>query len=390
MVKKIDDLIAQITRLYEQDQKNPRQAVMPEDVPISYESITPEWLTHILCKDVPGAKVVSYTLDEPDNGSSNRRRIFLSYNAAGQEAGLPKSLFCKASFDLLNRVMLGVSDCARTEICFYRNVRPEMRIEAPEGVFANYDPESFTSIVMLKDLGGQVAFCDHRTEMTLERGLSQVRLLASYHAQFHNDPRIRNGAFGLKSWPEMWSNQVENGMEEYTNKGFLGAEEVIPARLFARYSEVWPVTARSVELHKGRPQTLTHCDVHLKNWYIRGETGMGLSDWQVASSGHWSRDIAYAISTAHTIENRRLWEEQLFTTYVEAMKENGVDMPPMEVAWDYYRQQLFSALAFWTVTLTPAPSQPEMQPKDVTLEFIKRMSAAIDDHDAFDSFKREG
>ena len=390
MATRIEQQIAEITRLYELDQANPRMAVAPGDIPISYEAITPEWLTHILCKDVPGAKVVSCSLDVPDDGSSNRRRIFLTYNAEGQDAGLLASVFCKASFDLLNRIMLGVSDCARTEICFYSNVRPELEIEAPEGVFASYDPKAFTSIVMLKDLGGQVMFCDHRTEMSLERGLSQVRLLANYHARFYNDPRLIDGSLGLQTWPNMWGNQVENGMAEYTNKGFLAAKDVIPARLYARYDEIWPTTARSVELHKGRPQTLTHCDTHLKNWYIRGESDMGLTDWQVASSGHWSRDIAYAISTAHTIENRRLWEKELFAAYVDAMKENGVEMPPLDVAWDYFRQQLFSALAFWTVTLTPAPSQPEMQPKDVTLEFIKRISTAIDDHDAFDSFKREG
>ena len=50
-----------------------------------------------------------------------------------------------------------------------------------------------------------------------------------------------------------------------------------------------------------------------------------------------------------------------------------------------YRQQSFVALAMWTATLTPALGSPEMQPPETSLEFIKRMSHAIDDWDALDS-----
>lgn len=386
MPASIDAQIAEITRLYEEDQKSDRLAVNPGDIPISYEAITDEWLTNVLCNSTAGAKVTGHRLDKADDGSSNRRRIFIEYNDAGREAGLPQSVFCKASFDLLNRVMLGVSDCARTEIAFYNNVRPEMNIDAPKGLFAALDPKSFASIVMLEDLGPSVVFGNHKTEMNLERGLSQVNLLANFHSQFYKDPRLTDGSLGLKSWPAMWQNQVENELETYANLGFLAAEEVMSPRLFARYKEVWSATAKSVELHAGRPQTLTHCDVHLKNWYVRDGKTMGLSDWQVASHGHWSRDIAYTISTAFEVEDRRKYEVELFTTYCEAMKSGGVDMPDMDTAWKYFRQQLFAALAFWTVTLRHPPSMPDMQPLDVTMEFLRRICAAIDDHDAFAAF----
>jgi hypothetical protein len=46
---------------------------------------------------------------------------------------------------------------------------------------------------------------------------------------------------------------------------------------------------------------------------------------------------------------------------------------------------LFGALAWWTVTM-PAPGLPAMQPLDVTLEMIRRLTHAIDDFDALDSF----
>ena len=47
--------------------------------------------------------------------------------------------------------------------------------------------------------------------------------------------------------------------------------------------------------------------------------------------------------------------------------------------------QLFTALAYWTITM-PSPDLPNMQPVDTTLEMIRRMSSAIDEYDALDSF----
>jgi hypothetical protein len=49
-------------------------AIGVRQIPVSYESMTPEWLTAVMCRDQPEAKVVSFALDSPDNGTSNRRR----------------------------------------------------------------------------------------------------------------------------------------------------------------------------------------------------------------------------------------------------------------------------------------------------------------------------
>jgi thiamine kinase-like enzyme len=382
----MNDMIAEITRQFEIDQKSGRKAAHAGDIPISYEAITPEWLTHVVCRGVPGAKVASYHLDTPDNGSSNRRRIFIEYNAVGSAANLPKSVFCKASTELLNRIMLAVSGCAHAETMFYNKVRPLVDIEAPEALFAAYDRRSYASIIVLRDLGAEVSFCNEATGMNWERALSQVSLLAKFHGRFYESPEIKSGDLQLPTWPQAWGYQVNNGLEEYTNKGFREAKDIIPARLYARYSEIWPASALSVELHKGRPQTLTHGDVHLKNWYVRNGNTMGLSDWQVASTGHWSRDLAYAISSALTVEQRRMWEADLIKNYLERLAQCGADIPSFAEAWTFYRQQLPAALAFWTVTLTPAPTQPEMQPRATTLEFIKRIAHAMDDVDSLDSF----
>src|SRR5438445_7405885 len=98
--------IEQLTTAYEHEKKSRRPPLTADDLPFAYEDITPTWLTSILCGRYPGAEVVSYGLDTPDDGNSNRRRIFIDYNETGRQAGLPERVFCKATHGLANRISL--------------------------------------------------------------------------------------------------------------------------------------------------------------------------------------------------------------------------------------------------------------------------------------------
>lgn len=382
----MQDLLDRITRHHEAEVAANRPAVSASDIPISYEAITPGWLTEILCRDVPGAHVTALRLGSDDDGTSNRRRIHVDYDAAGRAAGLPASVFCKASQSLSSRLTLGVLGCTHAEHAFYTQVRPQLDIEAPVPLWANYDPDSLASILMLEDLGEDIEFCDHRTDITRERAESMVRLLASVHGRFHASPALGQAALPFTLWTDWFGRLQAVGMEEYTGKGFLAAESVIPPRLFARSSEIWGATLASVAAHRDLPHTLLHSDTHMRNWYVAGGSRMGLADWQSVCIGNWGRDYAYAVSCALTPENRRAWERDLLALYLDAMREAGGPAVAFDDAWRIYRQQLFSALAFWTVTLTPPPVMPDMQPVDVTLAFIGRFAAAIDDLDALEAF----
>ena len=58
---------------------------------------------------VAGARAVGLELGPEDIGSSSRRKIAVAWNEAGVAAGLPAKLFCKSTFELSNRIVLGVS-----------------------------------------------------------------------------------------------------------------------------------------------------------------------------------------------------------------------------------------------------------------------------------------
>lgn len=384
----IQNLLDDIKAAYQRDMNEQHEAVDANDLPLSFDAITDRWLTNVLCSADSGAKVLSHRLGEPDNGSSNRRRIFLTYNAEGKAMGLPEALFCKATHDLENRIVLGMSGGAHSEVLFFRDVRPHLNIEAPVNFHANYNPETFNSMVMLNDLTDEVhEFCDDRTTISKQRALSQVRLLGKLHGSVYASPGLQEAIKELPTWPEFFNGTLAFGMKEGSSNGFLEAKSVIPPRLYSRFDEVWPATEKSVAFHSREPiHTLTHGDVHLKNWYVAANGEMGLSDWQCCGRGHWGRDLAYTISSALLPEDRRGWERELVQVYLEELHAAGGPKVPFDEGWTIYRQQLMSALTWWTVTLTPPPGLPDMQPRETTLEFIRRIATAIDDLESLDAF----
>lgn len=377
------DVFDRIKAIYEREQIEKPLARNFGDIPVSYEAITPEWMTAILCRNAPSAEVRRVRLGDVDGGTSNRRRIYIEYNEAGKAAGLPTSVFCKATHDLANRILLSTAG-TKSETRFFNAIRPVLQIDAPEAWFAAYDPESWASIIVLKDLGGEVEFCSHTTAMDEVLARSQMDLLGKLHGKFYESPRFQDDLADMITFRDRFHLLCErNGLQKCCEDGVRAAQDYIPARLFAREAEIWAATVRAVDRHKGLPETLTHNDVHLKNWYIRGRT-MGLGDWQVSCRGHWSRDLAYTIGTGLTPEQRRVLERDLIAYYLDRLRDEGGPNVPFKEAWAHYCEQMLSALAWWTMTLTPAGDMPDMQPRDTTVEFIRRLAIAIDDLGSLD------
>ena len=385
----MSNLFEQITRAYQSEPENRTAPAMIGELPLSYEALTPEWMTDILCRGVSGAEVTSITLGAPDSGSANRRKIALTYNEKGQQAGFTRSVFCKASHGLNNRLLLGIGGAIYSETFFYNRIRPQLNIEAPVCFFADYDPVSLNSLIVMDDLTGSVeSFCTHETYINKARAESQLDALALLHSKYNETTEFDGETPKPSSWPQYFYNVVAVGMEEAATNGFNAAEEVIPKRLFRRANEIWPATLACVDEHDSLPWTLCHNDVHVKNWYALPGDRMGLSDWQCLTYGHWSRDLAYVLSSSLTVEDRRRWERELIQYYLDKLAAGGLTGISFDFAWTNYRRELLSTLPWWTGTLTPSAQMPkDLQPRDITLEMIRRMTTAIDDLDALDSFK---
>lgn len=379
-------LAARIDAAFAAEQASPLIARTQGDIPRSYEEIGDEWLTAVLCGAVPGAAVTGHHLGPPDDGTNNRRRIFVDYNAAGQAAGLPPSVFCKATFGLANRQMLGHSGGVLCEVTFHNHARHLLDIEAPRALLANYDPVGFASIVVFEDFGSRATFCSEETSVDLDFARAQLDILARLHGRFADAPELGGALAVLPTWYERFNNLATFHLEESCSAGVDASEAFLPPELFARREQIWPATLRSMERLRDLPLTLCHGDVHLKNWYQCDDGRIGLGDWGVAHRGHWARDVAYTLTTSLTIADRQAHERDLLAYYLEKLTAEGGPRVSPEQALTSYRLSLPSAFAFWTLTLKPDPAFPDMQPAATAKVFIERIGQAIADHNALDIF----
>ena len=384
------DVAATIARLQKQIES---EAGMPQpatlaDVPISVQDVNPAWLTAVLCRNTPGAAVESVVVSGGSDGSTSRRALRLTYNAAGMQAGLPTKIFGKATPTLQNRLVCGLSGAVFTERDFYLHVRPELDIEAPVAFHAATDADSFRSVILFADMTDTgTVFTDPYYYIDRAKAEDMARLMATYHAQLLG--QSLTDRMPMLKTTLAFQQDVNVGID-FEGRSAIGvdrASAVIPQSIKSRKKAMWDDgLMRSLEQNIAAPRTLAHCDVHIGNWYVTAEGRMGLTDWQCAASGNGVVDLSYALSSALKIEDRRAWERDLVAIYAERLAELGAgahDAVDFETIWLRYRQQMFHGFYNWVYTIGAGEMQPDMQPEAISMINIERMAAAIDDLDSF-------
>lgn len=355
-----------------------------DDVPWSIHGLSNEWLTAVLGRGIPEAVVLSFELGSGNHGSTVRRQLYVQWNEAGKTAGLPEHLYTKSTPTVATRLLASYG--ALAEKNFFEKIRSELDIEAPQLVHSAHDFTSGRSLQIFDDLVATkgATFCDYTTSISRGQADEIVDILSVFHGQFYGSERFETDLKWLYAHEYFLMGFDLSGNRIGHNRAMIKAADVIPSEVQRRREEIWPQAIANLKLHDTEPRTLLHSDVHLGNWYITGTGHMGLCDWQVICTGHWARDVAYALSTILSVEQRRNWERELLARYLENMRERCGLSTTFDAAFRQYRQQLFSALLMWTPTLCHSPLFPEMQPLEMSRTMIHRITTAIDDLDALD------
>ncbi|WP_200958719.1 phosphotransferase [Nocardioides sp. Root190] len=363
----------------------------PAVVPSSVDQLTPEWITGTVGAAVSGAIARSVDLREGSDGTSSRRGITVEWNEAGVAGGLPAHLYTKSTPTLLNRLLVGVTGAAGAEALFYSSIRPHLPgIGAPHGHHGAWDPRTCRSMVVTEDIATArgAVFRDAST-MYVDRAAaeSMVAEMASYHGAMWEDPRLaRDWALqDAHEWQRMFNNLIK--FDRGALIGMRLAEEEIPEELHRRKSEIRGGLMRSLEHAVRGPETLLHQDVHPANWFQVPDGTLHLYDWQSIGRGSWALDVAYALSAALTIEDRRAWERDLIELYCDLLAKAGGKPPSAEDAFHAYRQQMLHGFVFWTYTFMVGKLAP-LQPEAHVRALISRIGQAMVDLETLDSLDR--
>ena len=382
-------LAAKIAAQVARERLAPIRATSLGDVPPSASALTTEWLTAVLCRQTPDATVTAYEVVGGSDGTSSRRALRVSYNAAGQQAGLPTRLFMKSAASFQSRLMLGLGGVTESETIFYRDIRPGLdRLRSPRAFHAAFNPRTYGSIVVMDDLSAQGwTFPDPMADRVVRRDAEDmVDQMAYYHADLWDDPRLAQ-QFSRLPTTELFQQRLNDvGLENRARVGIERGRSAMSAALYRRRNEILPATMRALHLNSRGTLTVLHQDVHQGNWLRDPEGRMGLYDWQAVAKGEWALDFTYAMSVNLSIEDRRAWERELLERYLWRLGEEGVSKPPtFEEAWLRYRQQPFHVVVFALFTIGAGRLQPNMQPRDYMMRCWERIATFVDDHDSLDS-----
>ncbi|MFE7802479.1 aminoglycoside phosphotransferase family protein [Nocardia sp. NPDC057440] len=362
------------------------------DVPVTGRELTTDWLTAVLCCEHPGAVVEAFDIGAQSSGTSTRWKFAVTYNEIGQVAGLPENLFAKTTADFKQRLTLDLAGILHGEPGFFKHLRPNLDIEAPRGYHSAVDGRSGRSISLLEDIVSTkgASFCTPSTPIGRAQIEDLLRTMATWHARYWDDDGLP-----LHPWLKPPRAHFANldrliGMSKRARVGARRAASVLPEVLPVQHDRLYRALERSLEIASTGPQTFLHGDSHIGNTYVTAAGRMGFTDWQVVLRGSWAYDFAYVVGSGLAVADRRAWERDLLTVYLERLAACGAAAPDYDTAWLAYRQQALYPYFIWLATIGHSAIQPKYQPDEVCLGIIERTATAVLDLDAAGAVEAAG
>ena len=297
------------------------------------EQLSPAWLESIVGKNQPGVALVDAAPFGGHDGMTDRRQWALRWNAAGQDAGLPDSVFIKLTpSQPYLRETLSMLHMAEAEIRFYNQLRAELPHLAPRCFYARSWAGGRFVLVMetLEDRGVTPYWMHHAC--SFEHARAVLEALAELHARYWESPRFQTDLAWVRprtlkyGGPWCLFNLVA------ARRAYLETDlgKSLPEDIRALHA-TWSDVYRDVYAWwDSQPLTLIHGDSHLGNTFAYPDGKAGLFDWQVIFRSPSVREVAYFILSALTHAQRLDFEDALISVYLNAMREYGVALDEEE------------------------------------------------------------
>ena len=337
----------------------------PDEAPTELAAaLDPEWLASaVRSTNTDRVEVV-----ESQTTMATKCRVELH---GPDDATEPDRLCLKGFFAPTELTRLVISN-SQSEVRFYGDVASSSLLRSPPVRYAAISSTTGHGLLIMEDLKAAGArFFTALDDYGVDRVAQSLGQLAILHAESWDS----SGAAGMP-----W---LENRLERFVADKYLPddtvqallddgraeglSDTVHDARaLFGALSDLLPLSASG-------PQSLVHGDAHVGNAFeLNAEAS--LIDWQLLQRACWALDVSYHVTAALPVEARRASEESLLKHYLGELRRHGGPEMPWDEAWTQYRMHLVYGYYLWAIT--------RMVQRDVIVELVQRLGAAVADHDA--------
>ncbi len=307
--------------------------------PTITDELSAEWLTQMLqgCGALAADRqVTSFDAETIGEGVSLLglvQRISLSYGDGEGGTG-PDTIVIKFAHPLeANRAIALNTNMYQREIDFFERIAPSLDMPLTRCYFADNDPRSGMSIVVLEDLKAY-------------RAGDQVSGIGPAEAQQIIDAYVPlNAAFWGRCDQPLLAEcmRIDSSYMEPFLPGVFGTwercRELFPHCIAPEVLDALPRYVDSMRaLHAmmgARTQTLVHGDVRLDNVMFGegpGQHPIVLIDWQAVMVSNPMQDLAYMLSQSMDTDVRRAHEDELIAYYRDRVTELGVEGYSIEQA----------------------------------------------------------
>ncbi len=353
-------------------------------IPSTAEELTQPWFEEVLHgAGFPEARVSSVEAEVISAGVGFVGivvRAKLSHASGGD--GAPAELIVKLPSPDPGSRMIGVAfGLFEREVRFYQDIAGECGIETPGCLFAEFDPATGSSVIVLEALN-EGRFGDQVAGASGEDAEAAIDAIAKMHAGWWESPKL-----GSHAWITSGIENIKQPIALMYEAAWRPAMERL-GHLFPAYlREAAPALGRraitALDSFQGREETLCHGDFRQDNlFYPAGRAGKVVAcDWQSPGRAPAFADIAYFIGGSLDTPTRRATEQDLLRRYHEGLRAGGVSTYSFEQLLEDYR--LYFTLVF-AGAMVLGGTLPDGNERGRALieQTVQRFVAAMEDQDS--------
>ena len=346
-----------------------------EPVAKDVADLTPGWLNGALQRSGLDGTVTSARCEPIGIGQMGRSyRVELTYSDDRHSS--PATMVAKLAGGPAE-ARQRVADGYRNEVMFYSQIAETVDVSTPHCWYAAIADDGADFTLLLEDLhparpGVQVESC------SLTQARDAVENLAALHAPRWNDRTLLEmERFRLtdKAAAQFVGEIFATATDGFVTRfGILGEEDIKTLHGCVEAVGPWLLSRQT-------PYALVHGDYRLDNLMFPPQgRGVFALDWQTMGVAPPGRDLAYFLSTALRVEDRRVHEHHLVAHYFDELTRRGVREYSGNDCFDDYRLgQLQGPFITILGCIYGATAERSQDADDMFLSMATRSCAAIRD-----------